>query len=65
MASIKLCEDVSEALRSMLALIVIGHAIVAMLGFGKAVEVKAEEGVREDARRSEVGENGVNGHGSD
>ncbi len=49
----------------MLALIVIGHAIVAMLGFGKAVEVKAEEGVREDARRSEVGENGVNGHGSD
>lgn len=48
----------------MSALIVIGHAIVAMLGFVKAVEVNAEE-VREDARRSEVGENGVNDHGSD
>lgn len=49
----------------MSALIVIGHAIIAMLGFVKAVGVKTEEGVREDARRSEVGENGVNGVGSD
>lgn len=55
MASITLCEDVLEFMRSQLVLIVIGPAVAAMLDLVKAVEVDAEERVREDARRGGLG----------